>query len=103
MKNEKNGFIKRVITSIKDFEKYSEFATEHISVAIKYLIKLVCIFVLVMCAGFIYKFSIIANNGINFIKNDIDLHNYIKEKITNNEKYYLFFDEIQEEKNIIYI
>ena len=31
----------------------------------------------------------------NFIKNDIDLHNYIKEKIINEEKYYLFFDEIQ--------
>lgn len=30
-----------------------------------------------------------------FIKNDIDLHNYIKEKIVNKEKYYLFFDEIQ--------
>lgn len=30
-----------------------------------------------------------------FIKNDMDLHNYIKEKIINNEKYYLLFDEIQ--------
>ena len=30
-----------------------------------------------------------------FIKNDIDLHNYIKGKIINKEKYYLFFDEIQ--------
>lgn len=30
-----------------------------------------------------------------FIKNDLDLHNYIKEKIVNDKKYYLFFDEIQ--------
>ena len=30
-----------------------------------------------------------------FIKNDKDLHNYIKEKIVNENKYYLFFDEIQ--------
>lgn len=30
-----------------------------------------------------------------FIKNDVDLHNYVKEKIVNKEKYYLFFDEIQ--------
>lgn len=30
-----------------------------------------------------------------FIKDDMDLHNYIKEKIINNEKYYLLFDEIQ--------
>ena len=31
----------------------------------------------------------------SFIKNDMDLHNYIKEKLVNKEKYYLFFDEIQ--------
>ena len=35
------------------------------------------------------------NEDYSFIKNDIDLHNFIKEKITNKEKYYLFFDEIQ--------
>ncbi len=34
-----------------------------------------------------------------FIQNDIDLHNYIKEKIVNEDKYYLFFDEIQNVKN----
>ena len=39
------------------------------------------------------------NEDYNFIKNDIDLHNYIKEKITNKEKYYLFFDEIQNVKD----
>ena len=30
-----------------------------------------------------------------FIKNDMDLHNYIKDKIVNDNKYYLIFDEIQ--------
>lgn len=30
-----------------------------------------------------------------FIKNYLDLNKYIKEKIVDNEKYYLFFDEIQ--------
>ena len=39
------------------------------------------------------------NEEYNFIKNDIDLHNYIKEKIVNKEKYYLFFDEIQNVKD----
>ena len=38
------------------------------------------------------------NEDYSFIKNDIDLHNYIKEKITNKEKYYLIFDEIQNVK-----
>lgn len=35
----------------------------------------------------------------SFIKNDINLNNYIKEKITNDQKYYLFFDEIQNIQN----
>ena len=39
------------------------------------------------------------NEEYNFIKNDIDLHNYIKERIVNKEKYYLFFDEIQNVKD----
>ncbi len=39
------------------------------------------------------------NEDYSFIKNDIDLHNYIKAKITNKEKYYLFFDEIQNVKD----
>ena len=38
------------------------------------------------------------NEDYSFIKNDIDLHNYIKKKIVNKEKYYLFFDEIQNVK-----
>lgn len=39
------------------------------------------------------------NEDYSFIKNDIDLHNYIKEKLTNKKKYYLFFDEIQNVKD----
>ena len=31
----------------------------------------------------------------SFIKNDDDLYEYVKEKIKDDEKYYLFFDEIQ--------
>ena len=35
----------------------------------------------------------------SFIKDDKDLNDYVKEKIVNKEKYYLFFDEIQNVKN----
>lgn len=35
----------------------------------------------------------------SFIKDDMDLHKYVKEKIVNEEKYYLFFDEIQNVKD----
>lgn len=35
----------------------------------------------------------------SFIKNEMDLHNFIKEKVNNKQKYYLFFDEIQNVEN----
>ena len=35
----------------------------------------------------------------SFIKDDMDLHNYITKKMTTEEKYYLFFDEIQNVNN----
>ena len=35
----------------------------------------------------------------SFIKNDKDLHEFVKSKIINGEKYYLFFDEIQNVEN----
>ncbi len=35
----------------------------------------------------------------SFIKNETDLHNYIKPLIIDDKKYYLFFDEIQNVKN----
>lgn len=36
---------------------------------------------------------------MSFIKTDMDLNNYIKEKLKTDEKYYLFFDEIQNVKS----
>jgi len=37
--------------------------------------------------------------AFSFIKNETDLHNYIKPQIVDDKKYYLFFDEIQNVKN----
>lgn len=39
------------------------------------------------------------NENYAFIENDKDLHTYIEDKIKNEKKYYLFFDEIQNVKN----
>lgn len=35
----------------------------------------------------------------SFIKDELDLNNFIKKRITDSKKYYLFFDEIQNVKN----
>ena len=72
MTQDKNmGFFTRVITSIKDFDKYQIFATENIPVAIKYLLKIMIIFVVLVVCIYTYKFSITVNNAINYFKEDI--------------------------------
>lgn len=68
---EKIPFYKRVIISIKDFEKYQNFATENITVAIKYILKLMAIFVIIIATSFTYKFSETINNVTEYFKNDL--------------------------------
>ena len=40
----KIGFFKKVIKSIKDFDKYEDFAIERLSESIKYFLKIMAIF-----------------------------------------------------------
>ena len=62
-KEEKISFLKRMIISIKDFEKYQDFALENVKVGIKYLLKLMLIFIAVISVTLSYKSSITINNG----------------------------------------
>ena len=47
--NKKTNFFKEAIKSIKDLDKYEDFALEIPSKAFKYLVKLVAIFCAVIC------------------------------------------------------
>lgn len=69
--SEKIGFFKRVIISIKDFEKYIEFAIEKTTTAIGYLAKLIIIFALVISATFTYRFVTDIQKGISYFKEEI--------------------------------
>jgi len=65
------GFFKRVLVSIKDFEKYIDFAVEKTSTAISYLIKLILIFTIVISAVFTYNFFADVQNGIKYFKDEM--------------------------------
>ena len=67
----KEDFFKRIITSIKDFDKYIEFAVERTSSAFKYLLKLILLFSIVVSIAFTYKFVNAINNGMEYFKNEI--------------------------------
>lgn len=69
--NKNMNFFDRIITSIKDFEKYAVFAVEKTRIAIAYLALLILIFSIVIAGAFTYKFSVSINKGIDYFKNNI--------------------------------
>ena len=71
MQTKENSFIKKIISSIKDFEKYPEMAVKPFSMVISYLIKLMLIFTFVVTIISVYNVSININNGIEYFKNEI--------------------------------
>lgn len=67
----KEGFFKQLIKSIKDFDKYEDFALEKTTQALKYLVKMVAIFCAIICITYTYK----------IVSNMNHLYTGIKEKI----------------------
>lgn len=72
----KMNFFKRVITSIKDFDKYQIFAIEKLGVAIRYLVILVIIFSLIGATAFTIKFANYINDGIKYFEENFDEVSY---------------------------
>lgn len=83
-KNKKIGFFRRILISIKDFEQYQIFAVENIGKAVKYLLKLMLIFTVVMCLVFTYKFSVSIKDGIQYFKDNINEITYQQGNLTVN-------------------
>lgn len=71
MQTKENSFIKELISSIKDFEKYPEMAAKPFSVVFKYLVKLIIIFTIIVTAISVYDLSKDINEGIEYFKNEI--------------------------------
>lgn len=83
--NEKKmNFFNRIITSIKDFDKYQIFALEKLGVSIKYLALIMLIFALLVSSVFTYKLSFSVNSGISYIKNNIKEISYKDGELTIN-------------------
>ena len=64
-------FFKKVIDAVKNFEKYEDFAIDRTFEAIKYITKLILIFVIVLSGMFTYKFYKSANNAISYFRENI--------------------------------
>lgn len=82
----KMNFFERVITSIKDFDKYQIFAVEKLGVAIKYLAILVIVFSLVGAITFTVKFANYINSGIKYFEENISEVTYKDGKLSINSR-----------------
>ena len=69
---EKLNFWKRIWISIKDFDRYQELASEKVSVAVGYLMKLVLIFVIIATASSVYRFHISFQQVLEYFNQNIE-------------------------------
>lgn len=78
----KIGFFKRIFFSVKEFEQYVILASENISVAIKYLLKLMLIFVAVVTCIFMYQFYTYFQKTITYFNENIDEVNFLNGELS---------------------
>jgi hypothetical protein len=71
MKTKEDSFINKMLSSIKDFEKYPEMATKPFSTVFKYLVKLIAIFTLIVAILSTYSTSKNIQSGIEYFDNII--------------------------------
>ena len=71
--SKKTNFFKDVLKSIKDLDKYEDFAMEVPRKSFKYLVKLVAIFCAIICIFYTY----------NIVNNMNDIYAKLKDKLPN--------------------
>ena len=69
--NKKESFFKKVVKSIKSFEKYPEFATNSWQEVLSYLIILLIVFAIIISIAYAYKISKQINQILDYIQNEI--------------------------------
>lgn len=85
MQSGNKGFFQKVIMSIKDFDQYLIFATEKLSEALKYLLKIMLIFSASISIGFTYFFYVTVQEGIQYFNNHIESIQYSNHELMVNE------------------
>lgn len=92
------GFFRKVIKSIKDFDKYEDFGLEGMGKTSIYLIQLVAIFTLIITIMTLYKFSNTFNEAIKYFDENITSLSYVDGALIINDNQKL---EVNIEDNII--
>ena len=95
MLTKETSFFKKVLSSIKDIEKYPEMAIRPFTEVIKYLIGIMLIFSIVVTASSIYKIINNTNKALEYLKTEIPDVNFSNNelKVDSNEKITIKPDE----------
>ncbi len=96
--NRKMNFFVRVYKSITNFDTYTQFMTEPISKAIKYLAILVLIFSIIVTAIYIGSFKSKISEGIEYLNKNIENINFNNKTFSYNNNQYSIYNE---EQNIV--
>ena len=73
---QKIKFHKRVWNSITKIEKYPEMSAEGIKTALKYLVKIVAIFTVVVCLGIVYQTNSLVHKGVDYLQSEFPEFSY---------------------------
>lgn len=86
--NKNNSFFKELFVSIKDFDKYQDFAVHKVSKEIIYILKLIAIFTFIISLAFTFKMHIEKNKLVKYINENISDVKFENEKLSvnNDEK-----------------
>lgn len=96
--NRKMNFFVRVYKSITNFDTYTQFASEPISRAIKYIIVLILIFSIIVTIFYVSSFKSKISDGILYLKENVEDISFNNKMLSyNNNKCSIY----NEEKNII--
>lgn len=93
---EKKSFVKDVIKSIKDFDKYEDFALESLGRTLCYILKIVAILVLAITCVSIYQFSQMFNTAIKYFENNIENVTYDNGILNINDNEKLVISDFEE-------
>lgn len=80
---ENNNFFKKVWTSIRDFEKYEEFAADKAHKCVIYLLILTLIFTFIISLVYTYKIYTSVQYAVKYIDENIEDISYKERKIRN--------------------
>ena len=94
--NKKTNFFKESFKSVKDLDKYEDFAGEQPKVAFKYLLKLVLVFTIIVTAFYSYKIVDSLNNMYSNLKDVLPEFSYSNGQLTVNGEQPIILEQFEE-------